>query len=120
MNKRVTQNSTESSLDKTFAETGGIKVLLQRAIDHVDKLHQALEEEQQALSSNNLIAFESSVESKISHTSSLETIEKAIYCLLDNSGYPMNKKGIADYIATLHDKVEERLLRICGKNWPKL
>jgi len=85
-----------------------IPELLLRAINHINLLHQSLQNEHQALSSNNLNAFERSVENKISHTSDLETIEKSLYSNLNKAGFKMDKKGVADYIATLNQKSDRK------------
>lgn len=88
--------------------SGEIKQLLLQAIDRIEKLHLSLEEEYRALSSNNLNAFERSVESKIVHTGDLETIEKSIFSLLKNSGFKMNKQGVADYVATFRSNADKK------------
>ncbi|MFV2056046.1 MAG: flagella synthesis protein FlgN [Thiohalomonadales bacterium] len=114
MTKKNKNNSSTPS-----ATAGGIKGLLQNAIEYVDKLHLALRDEQSALSNNNLPVFEKSVERKISHTGTLEAIEKSIFCLLDDSGYTMDKSGIADYIATCHNKTEENTIKALWKDLAK-
>ena len=88
-------------------KSSGVAELLLSAIAHINSLHESLQDEHQALSSNNLMAFERSVESKISRTSDLESIEKSLFSILNNAGFKMTKKGIADYISTLN-KVSDR------------
>ena len=100
---------------KDATPTGGIKQLLKQALECVARLHNALREEHAALTSNNLTAFEISVEQKLQHTSELEQVEQQLFSLLRNAGYRWDKQGLTDYVASLSSPSERKtILRSWG------
>lgn len=88
--------------------SGGLNDLLKQALDAVDNLQRALREEHSALTSNNLPAFEASIQKKIGFTNTLEGIEKSIFSLLRNAGYSFDKTGLNNYVSSLNSPAEKR------------
>jgi len=97
--------------------SGGLSDLLKQALESVEQLHRALREEHTALTSNNLPAFEASIQKKIAHTSYLESIEQEIFSLLHNVGYSWDKSGLTNYVETLNSPAEKRSIL---RHWEKL
>ena len=110
---------TQNNMGSLLMEQGQYEKALDyfnQALERVAQLHNALREEHEALTTNNLSVFESSVERKLRHTAELEQVEQQLFSLLRNAGYNWDKQGLNDYVSSLSSPADRRDILRLWKN----